>query len=605
MSSFAYGACQSLPAMFFEETARHTDKPFLWCKRDGAWHSLSWKETKHRIEVLARGLLEIGLKPGDRVLLVSENRPEWLIADIAVMAAGGITVPAYVTNTLADHRHLLNNSGARYAIVSTRALAERVIGAVLTADHDCSVISIEHLKLKQDPGTEVTSWDAVMALGRKSKIDIAAKVAGLKRLDLACIIYTSGTGGAPRGVMLSHGAIMTNCRGAYDVLAEIGLGDDVFLSFLPLSHAYEHLAGQFFPIAVGAQIYYAESVDQLAANMAEVHPTIMTAVPRLYETMRSRILSALQHQSGLKRRLFEDAVRLGAKRYNDPASLAWWEEIYDRLLDALVRRKVAERFGGRLKALVSGGAPLNFEVGLFFTALGVRLLQGYGQTEAAPLISVNPVFTGRLDSVGKAVNGVTVEVAKDGEILVQGENVMLGYWNDPIGTARAIIDGWLHTGDIGHIDSDGYIYITDRKKDLIVNSGGDNISPQRIEGFLALQPEIAQGMVYGDRRPHLVALLVPDAEFARAWALERSKRSDLEFLVNDGEFRRLMADAVERVNQHLSPMEKIRRFALLSDSFTVDNEMATPTLKIRRHVITARYKELITSLYEQRGTSPR
>jgi long-chain acyl-CoA synthetase len=600
MSSFPYAGCKSLPAMFFEEAAKRPDSPFLWRKQNGEWKKLSWGEVRKQVETLARGMNEIGLKPGDRVLLVSENRPEWLIADVAVMAAGGITVPAYVTNTLADHRHLLNNSGARFAIVSTRALAEKVIGAVLTADHPCTVITMDELKLKQDPGTELTSWKAVMGLGAKSKFDVKKRVKGMKRSDMSCIIYTSGTGGAPRGVMLSHGAIMANCHGAHDVLIELGLGDDVFLCFLPLSHAYEHLGGLFFPISVGAQIYYAESIDQLAANMAEVHPTIMTAVPRLYETMRGKILAALLRQGGLKKRLFEDAVRIGSKRYKDPASLTFVETMYDKVLDKLVRTKVADRFGGRLKALVSGGAPLNFEVGLFFTALGVRLLQGYGQTEAAPLISVNPVHGLKLESVGKAGTGVTVRIAADGEILVQGEGVMIGYWNDPEGTAQTVVDVWLHTGDIGHVDDQGYIYITDRKRDIIVNSGGDNVSPQRVEGFLALQPEIAQGMAYGDRRPHLVGLLVPDAEFAKAWAIEHNKRSDLEFLVNDGAFRKLLSDAVERVNQHLSPIEKIRRFALIPEPFTVDNEMATPTMKIRRHVITARYKELITSLYSPR-----
>ena len=282
-------------------------------------------------------------------------------------------------------------------------------------------------------------------------------------------------------------------------------------------------------------------------------------------------------------------------------SISIWrsgEPLVDKLLDRLVRRKVAERFGGRLKALVCGGAPLNYEVGLFFTALGVRILQGYGQTEAGPVISVNPVNAIKLDSVGKALNGVEVKIAEDGEILVRGEGVMQGYWGDEEGTRRAIVEGWLHTGDIGVIDGDGYIKITDRKRDIIVNSGGDNISPQRVEGFLALQPEIAQAMVYGDRRPHLVALLVPDAEHARIWAEARGKRTRLADLIQDGEFRRHLTDAVDRVNQHLSPIEKIRRFAVIADPFTVDNEMATPTLKIRRHVINARYEDLLVGLYQ-------
>jgi len=597
MSAIDYRACQSLTAMLFAQAEAFGDRPFLWRKSEGRWRALSWKETASSIETLARGLVAVGLKAGERVLLVSENRPEWLVADLAIMAAGGVTVPAYTTNTVADHRHLINNSGAKLAIVSTRALAERVIGAALTSDRDCTVIAIEPMNLQQDPGIELRIWDDIMAAGRESDLPIRDTIARQRRTDTACLIYTSGTGGAPKGVMLSHGSILANCQGAHDVLAEIGLGDDVFLSFLPLSHAYEHTGGQFFPISIGAQIYYAESIEQLAANMAEVHPTIMTAVPRLYEMMRGRILTTLSRQGGLKAQLFLQAVSIGGKRH-EKKRLAFWEPLADKLLDKLVRRKVAERFGGRLKALVSGGAPLNYEVGLFFTALGVRILQGYGQTEAGPVISVNPVNAIKIDSVGKALTGVEVKIAADGEILVRGEGVMQGYWADEEGTARAIQDGWLHTGDIGVVDAQGYITITDRKRDIIVNSGGDNISPQRVEGFLALQAEIAQAMVYGDRRPHLVALIVPDAENARAWAEKHGKRKGLAALIEDGDFRKHVSDAVERVNQHLSPIEKIRRFALIAEPFTVDNEMATPTLKIRRHVITASYEDLLAALYQ-------
>lgn len=600
MSAIDYGACQSLTAMVFAQAENFGDKPFLWRKSQGQWRPQSWKEVAGQIEILARGLVAAGLRPGDRVLLVSENRPEWLVADVAIMAAGGITVPAYTTNTVGDHRHLLNNSGARLAIVSTRALAERVIGAALTAAHSCAVVTMEPLNLRQDPGISLKSWDDVMAEGRAKDAPIRDWVAKQRRTDTACLIYTSGTGGAPKGVMLSHGSILANCRGAHDVIAEIGFGDDVFLSFLPLSHAYEHTGGQFFPISIGAQIYYAESIEQLAANMAEVQPTIMTAVPRLYEMMRGRILSTLQRQGGLKAKLFLQAVALGSKRYEKQLNLL--DRVADAALDKMVRKKVAARFGGRLKALVSGGAPLNYEVGLFFTALGVRILQGYGQTEAGPVISVNPVRAVKIDSVGKPLTGVEVRIAEDGEILVRGEGVMQGYWGDEEGTAKAIRDGWLHTGDIGLIDADGYIKITDRKRDIIVNSGGDNISPQRVEGFLALQPEIAQAMVYGDRRPHLVALLVPDAEHARNWAEANGKRARLGDLIQDGDFRKHLSAAVDRVNQHLSPIEKIRRFAAIPDAFTVDNEMATPTLKIRRHVITAHYGDLLKALYE---SSPR
>ncbi|HLN24345.1 MAG TPA: AMP-dependent synthetase/ligase [Patescibacteria group bacterium] len=596
-----YQSQTSLTAMFFEQAARLGDKPFLWRKRDKSWQSLSWRDTARQVDLLARGLRAVGIQPGDRVLLIAENRPEWLIADLGIMAAGAVTVPGYTTNTVADTLHLLNNSGARLVIVSSKGLAERAIAAALNADHAAGVIAIEPLGLMQDPGIAFHQWDDVLALGGTAEDDIAQRVATTTRADLACVIYTSGTGGAPKGVMLSHGAIIANCMGAYELLLEMGLTDEVFLSFLPLSHSYEHTAGQFFPISLGAQIYYAESIEALSANMIEARPTIMTAVPRLYETMRARILKGIERTGGYKAKLFMAAVRLGSKRYETPDQMTLAERIYNKLLDRLVRRKVAARFGGRLKALVSGGAPLNYEVGLFFTALGVRILQGYGQTESAPVVSCNPPSKVKLHTVGPPVKGVEVRIAADGEILVRGELVMQGYWGDAAATAQVIQDGWLHTGDIGLLDEDGFIHITDRKKDIIVNSGGDNISPQRVEGFLTLQTEIAQAMVYGDRRPHLVALLVPDADAAAAWAAAREgKPSELAELIGDVDFRRSISEAVDRVNRTLSPIEKVRRFILTAEPFTVDNEMCTPTLKIRRHVIVATYGEMLRELYEER-----
>lgn len=600
MGAIDYAAATNLPGMFLAQAKRFGERPFLWRKRNREWTALSWAEAARQVDVLTRGLLALGLAPGDRVLLISENRPEWLIADIAVMAAGAICVPGYTTNTVHDNLHLLNNSRARFAIVSNRALADRLIAAALSADVAPTVIAMEQLGLTQNPGIEFRAWEDLLALGTASDTAIEDSVAAIGRSDTACLIYTSGTGGAPKGVALSHGAILCNCMGAHHLLAEIGLDDDVFLSFLPLSHSYEHTAGQFFPISIGAQIYYAEGIEQLGANMAEVHPTLMTAVPRLYELMRARILKGMAKNGRVRAWMFEKAVTLGGRRYEDPGSLSFIERLLNLALDLLVRRKVSARFGGRLKALVSGGAPLNYEVGLFFTALGVPILQGYGQTEAAPVVSCNPPGRVKLHTVGPPMNGVEVKIAPDGEILVRGELVMSGYWGDPETTRQTIRDGWLHTGDIGRIDEDGYILITDRKKDIIVNSGGDNISPQRVEGLLTLQPEIAQAMVYGDRRPHLVALVIPDAEQAAAWAVKAGKEADLAGLIHDDGFRRHMAAAVERVNRTLSPIEKIRRFMMMDEPFTVANEMSTPTLKIRRHVIVARYGKAIEELYEDR-----
>jgi long-chain acyl-CoA synthetase len=422
-------------------------------------------------------------------------------------------------------------------------------------------------------------------------------VARARRDDVCCFIYTSGTGGVPKGVMLSHGNLLAHCRGAYRLLADYGLEQEVFLSFLPLSHSYEHTAGQFFPMSIGAEIYYAEGAEHLLANLAEVRPTIMTAVPRLYESMHQRIRRGVVKQGGLKRKLFEQAVTLGRKQLDDPGGLSASEWLVNGLADRLVRSKIRQRFGGRLKAMVSGGAALNPEIGGFFAALGVPVLQGYGQTEAAPIVSANPPGRVKMATVGPPLEGVEVKIAPDGEILVRGELVMKGYWRDEAATAEAIRDGWLHTGDIGEIDGDGYLRITDRKKDILVLSGGDNLSPARIEGLLTLEPEIAQAMVHGDKRPNLVALLVPDEEFLRDWAKSQAKPRALEAVSGDPALHKALGQAVDRVNQKLSNLERVRRFLVAREAFTVDNAMMTPTLKIRRHKIQAAYGAELDALY--------
>ncbi len=592
-----YSAWQSLPGMFFEQAGKLAGKNFLWAKRDGAYQPMTWGQTEQAIKDLSRGLRALGLERGERVVLLAENRPEWLIADVAIMAAGGITVPAYTTNTTADHMHILSDSGARGAIVSTRALAKRLIPAAIDAP-DCDwVVTIEDLEPAQRGPVDIQTWAQTLEKGAALPDDVSGLVGGLKREDTACFIYTSGTGGTPKGVMLSHGAILCNCMGAYHLLETLGLGNDVFLSFLPLSHAYEHTAGQFFPISLGAEIYYSAGVEQLLTNLAEARPTIMTAVPRLYESMYQRIRRGVAKQGGLKEKLFETALRLGRKRYFDPHSLGLGERLLDALVERLVRSKVRARFGGRLKAMVSGGAALNPDIGIFFTALGLRALQGYGQTESAPVVSFNPPDKAKMHTVGLPLRGVEVRIAEDGEILVRGELVMKGYWRNPEATREAIRDGWLHTGDIGQLDEEGYLQITDRKKDIIVLSGGDNVSPARIEGYLTLEAEVQQAMVFGDKRPHLVAILVPDEDFLKAYAREHGKALDMAELSRDPELRSVMSGVVERVNQELSPLEKVRRFVLAREPFTVKNEMMTPTLKIRRHTIKAAYGEELEGLY--------
>ncbi|QIL01670.1 long-chain fatty acid--CoA ligase [Sphingomonas sinipercae] len=576
----------SLVDMFLARVREKGDAPFLWGKRDKQWQSVSWNEAARQVGAFAASLRKIGLKAGDRVMLVSENRPEWLIADLAIMAAGCVTVPTYITNTSRDHGHILGNSGAKAVIVSSRKLAKTLLPAVLFASECHHVIGIEDVAPPQGvEGTSFHSW-ADMIGGDGDLAAMTERVKAMRRSDLACIIYTSGTGGAPRGVMQHHGAILHNVAGATDVIStDFGWADEVFLSFLPASHALEHTGGQMFPVGLGAQIYYAESLEKLAANIEETKPTIMIVVPRLFEMLRTRILKALEGGGGVSRYLFKRAMQIGQHKYD--GRLKPWDLPMDRLLELTVRKKVRAKVGGRTKAWVSGGAPLNPEIGIFFQSLGITFLQGYGQTEAAPVISANRLKSGiRLDTVGPPLKDTEVRIAPDGEIMVRGELVMHGYWRNPEETARVLQDPgdgtgvWLATGDVGHFDDKGRIVITDRKKDIIVNDKGDNIAPQRVEGMLTLQPEIAQAMVFGDRKPHLVALLVPDPEIAG--------KADVQ--------QRLSA-AVDRVNRELSVIERVRRFTLCETPFTVENEQLTPSMKIRRHVITAAYRERLAGLY--------
>ena len=577
----------NLVSMFLTRATEQGDKPFLSAKREGEWHSISWREAARQVAALAENLTRMGLEPGDRVMLVSENRPEWLISDLAIMAAGCVTVPTYITNTVRDHTHILGNSGARAVIVSSQKLASTLIPAVMFSSECHHVIGIEAIRTGQATDDfHYHEW-AELTAGEPDMAALEQRLKPVGRGDLACIIYTSGTGGAPRGVQQHHGALLHNIAGCADIISsDFGWDDEVFLSFLPASHAYEHTGGQHFPIGLGAQIFYAESLEKLAANIEEVRPTIMVVVPRLFEMLRARILKNIE-KGGLSEYLLKRALTIGSSRYR--GKVKPWDMPMDGILSLTLRRKVKAKFGGRIKAMVSGGAPLNPEVGLFFHSLGLTMLQGYGQTEAGPVISCNRPRAGiRMDTVGPPVKDSEVRIADDGEIMVRGEHVMHGYWRNPEETARVLQEAedgkgpWLATGDVGHLDDKGRIVITDRKKDLIVNDKGDNVSPQRVEGMLTLQPEIAQAMVHGDRRPHLVALLVPDPEYA-----------------GGADVHARLGAAVDRVNAELSIVEKVRRFIVADEPFTIDNEQLTPSMKIRRHVLKDVYGERLDGLYKK------
>ncbi len=554
----AYPRWPNLAAMMFSRAAEWPERPMLRVYRDGAWQSLTWGRFARLTAAAARGLRAAGVQPGDRVMLVCENRPEFPIAETALMAIGAVPMPAYVTNTVADQAHILRDSGARAAIAASPTLAERVLQAgpldlLVTLDADAP------------SGANVMPWRHLIADADRAPDDVAAWAAAIPASALACLIYTSGTGGAPKGVMLAHRAIMANCRGAFELLRPLRLHDEVYLSFLPLSHSYEHTAGQFFLLSIGTEVAYARGVEHLAADMLAIRPTIMTMVPRVLDVIRSRILGQVERQPAWKRALFHRAIAVGVKR-SEGQPLRVHERLLDPLLERLVREKVRARFGGRLRSAMSGGARLEPEVGRFFRALGIKLLQGYGQTEAGPVISANLPDATRIDTVGMPLEGVELRLAHDGEILVRGELVMDGYWGRPDDTAATIRDGWLHTGDVGVIEPDGNLRITDRKRDLIVLSGGENIAPARLEGLLVAEPSIAQAVVFGDGRPNVAALIVPE----------------------EGADEAAVAAGVARVNARLAVPERIRRHAAVP-AFTVENGLLTPTQKVRRQLVLRTY----------------
>ena len=587
----------NLVTMFFARAREGGDKPFLWAKSGGTWQSISWREAAERVAGLSAGLKAIGLRPGDRVMLVAENRPEWCISDLAIMAAGCITVPTYTTNTERDHAHILENSGARAVIVSNAKLAKTLLPAVLRSSQARIVIGMEDLRIGQSGAVAFHSWEALIA-DHPTPPATAEAAATFQRDDPACIIYTSGTGGAPRGVVQHHGAILHNVNGCCTVISEdFGWEDEVFLSFLPLSHAYEHTAGEHFPIGLGGQIYYAEGLDKLASNMEETRPTIMVVVPRLFEVLRQRIVKQVEKQGKLATFMMNQAVGIGGRKAAGKRGLI--DAPIDALLGATLKPRIGKRFGGRIKAMVSGGAPLNPEIGIFFDSLGICFLQGYGQTESAPVISCNRPSVGlKHDTVGPPLVNTEVRIADDGEILVRGELVMHGYWRNEEETKRVLKDGWLHTGDIGEIDAKGRIKITDRKKDLIINDKGDNVAPQKVEGMLTLQPEILQAMITGDRKPYMVAVLVPDPEWTQEFCAKSGTSCDFAKLSDNADYRAALGAAVERVNKDLSVIERVRRFIIADAPFAIENEQLTPSLKIRRHVLKQVYGPRLDALYK-------
>jgi long-chain acyl-CoA synthetase len=542
--------------------------------RDGDWRTVSWADFARRTAAVAAGLRAAGVSPGDRVLLVSESRPEWNIADAALMAVGAVTVPTYSTNLPGDHAHVLRDAGARAAVVSTPALAAKVLAGAAEAGGLDMLICMDGAPAVP-AGTRILEWSALEAAPGDLPM-LMAEAEQIPAGRLACLIYTSGTGGSPKGVMLPHRAMLANRAGLATALERLSLDGTPYLSFLPLSHSYEHTVGCFLLPSLGMEVVYSRGAERLAAEMAEVRPTILTAVPRLFEVLRARMLAQIEKEGGLKRRLFERALALGLRRLDGPP-LGLVERAQDAVLDRVVRRKVRERFGGRLVGMVCGGARLDPDLSGFFLGLGLPVLQGYGQSEAGPVISVNLPWNNDRRTVGAPLPGVETRIAADGEILVRGDLVMDGYWNDAEATSRALVESapgeapWLHTGDVGRLE-DGRLAVTDRKRDFIKTLGGDMVSPAKIEGLLMAEPEIAQAVAAGEGQPAIVAIIVP------AEGMEAG-----------------LADAVKRVNARLSAFERVRRW-LPAPPFSVENGLLTPTMKVKRRLVIERYGPEIASL---------
>jgi len=559
----------NLVDLFFEQYKKQNKDKFFLSSLKEPKKNFSWNDVHSAVLQLANEISKI-IKDGDRCLLISENRPEWMISDLSIMLAGGITVPAYTTYVSRDYEYIINDCSPSVLLVSNDEQFSKVKNICEKSSFIKKIFSFETLT-SIDKNKYFNVENLIQNININENINLKSKA---KRSDPACIIYTSGTQGNPKGVILSHGGILSNCEGGHKLLKPILDGETRFLTWLPLSHSYEH-AVQFIQIAVGAKVFYAESIDKLIKNMSECSPHIMTAVPRFYQNLYQKINATFNKTQGFKRNLINNTIKLGAKKLRKH-KMSFSEKVVNFIVEKLVRNKIKKQFGGSLKTFVSGGGALDSEVGIFLNAIGLPTLQGYGLTETSPVVSCNPIDDIRIETVGIPFNCNEVKIAEDGEIMVKGENVMLGYWNNEEETKKVLIDGWLYTGDIGKFESN-YLKITDRKKDILVTPGGDNISPLKIENILTSSEKIDQAIVYGDNKPYLVALLILNKEI-------NLEKENLE-------------KEIEDINKNLSKVEKIKKYFIIKENFTIENGMMTPTLKLKRFKIINKYKKNFESLY--------
>ena len=584
----------TLAEAFADQARKYDARPFLKDKNGGAWRDHSWRDLDDAASRLRTGLLALGLGRGDRIAILSENCPNWVVVDQAALGMGAAVVPLYTTSGIEETRHVLNNSGSRIVAANGEAAIRKIVALKPDLSKLDAVVAMH-------PGAsdESAGGLAIRSLASVSAPDSAPVVKG-SRDDLATIIYTSGTTGASKGVMLSHGNILANCDSSQQAL---DLGEsDLTLSFLPIAHSFERTAGYYTVMIAGGMIAYAEGLTQIAQNLLEVNPTVVLTVPRLLEVIYTRVSRMVEAAPATRRALFHLASATGRRaaeyrfaRRPRPAHIVLAMALFRRV----VFKRIRSLFGTRIRYLISGGAPLPLEVFRFLAAAEVPIVEGYGLTEAAPVVAVNLHGHTRIGTVGRPLANIAVRTAADGELLVRGANVMRGYWGLEAETREAVdVHGWLHTGDIARIDRDGYIAITDRKKEIIVLSGGKNVSPAKLETRLAADPAIAQACVVGDRRKHLGALIVPDFEFVAAEpALKAAAAKGLEQAVGDPAMRKFYQSRIREFNRTLSDAETISTFALLSKPFSQDNGELTPTLKLRRRVVQDHYRREIDSMY--------
>ena len=577
----------TLTQLFFENSLLYQNKTLFGFKKDGEWSHISWNEASDLVQDLSLGLHEIGVRKNDKISIIAENSYKWCVVDLAIISLGAITVPGYTTSNEDEIFYLLSHSEASVVFLNSKLLStiENILPKLDKIKHIVCIDEVKSTKLNKT----INSFDNLIDKGSKSlgkssfKEDTLYKV---KEDDVVSIIYTSGTSSKPKGVMLTHKSIISNILGANELVKELEVKDHKFLSIIPLSHAYEHTAGFFLPILIGAEIFFNENRDQIVNDLLSVKPSLMTAVPRLYEVLHKKINNQLSNQSKITQKLFSKTIELGTKKF-EKRELLFIEKLQDFALDKLVRKKIQKKFGGNLKAFISGGAALNKQVGLFFQSLGINILQGYGQTECSPLISCNPIHNIKINSVGPVIKGIDIKLSKQNEILVKGNSLMKGYWKDKKNTNNTIIDGWLHTGDLGSIDEDGYLYISGRINEMIVNSGGENIAPVPIENLLMSYDEIEQALVCRHNRPFLISVLIPSETLLKA------NRSNVQKMKKD------FQNIINNVNKQLSQNKKIRKFILSDKLFSIENSQLTPTLKMKRRVIEAFYKDEIENLYKK------